>query len=195
MHTMSKPRIPPVTQSEWNDAVLDIFEFMGGPEARTKGSPFNVVTTMAQHPDIAYPHLVFYKALMSKGTLTPQLREVITLRVAWRTQSEYEWVQHVKLGKRVGLTDEHIEAAKVGPAAAVWSELESLAVAAVDQLFANSQIDDATWNGLAKHLNRKQLFDVLFVIGTYVHLCWAFNAMGVQLDASDPTAPNPILTK
>jgi 4-carboxymuconolactone decarboxylase len=148
---------------------------------------------MAQHPDIAYPHLVFYKALMSRGTLTPQLREVATLRVAWRLQSEYEWIQHVKLGKRVGLTDAHIEAAKVGPEASVWTELERLTVRAVDQLATQAQIDDVTWNGLAQHLNRKQLFELLFIIGTYTTLCWAFNAMGVQLDASDPTAPNPVM--
>jgi 4-carboxymuconolactone decarboxylase len=184
MITLPTSRIPPITAAEWTEATRDVFEVMGGAEAREKGSPYNVVLTLAQHPELALPHLQFYKVLLSCSTLSMQLRELITLRVAWRTQSEYEWIQHVKLGKRVGLTDEHIESIKIGAELPLWSELERLSIRAVDQLFVQSQIDDATWNGLAQHMNKKELIELLFIIGTYTTLCWAFNAMGVKLENS-----------
>lgn len=185
MITLPTPRIPPVTPAEWTEQIRDVFAVMGGAEAREKGSPYNVVLTLAQHPELALPHLHFYKTLLNCSTLPIQLREIITLRVAWRLQSEYEWVQHVKLGKRVGLTDEHIEAVKAGAEVPIWSELERLSLRAVDQLAVQSQIDDATWNGLAKHMSRKELMELLFIIGTYTMLCWAFNAMGLQLEQNE----------
>ena len=182
MITLPTPRIAPITPAEWTDATRDVFEIMGGAEARLKGSPYNVVLTLAHHPELAIPHLNFYKVMLSCSTLSLPLRELITLRVAWRTQSEYEWIQHVKLGKRVGLTDEHIEAIKIGPESPLWTELERLSIRAVDQLFVQSQIDDATWQGLSQHMNKKELIELLFIIGTYTMLCWAFNAMGVKLE-------------
>jgi len=33
----SRQRIPNITPAEWTDKLLDIFEFMEGPEARVKG--------------------------------------------------------------------------------------------------------------------------------------------------------------
>lgn len=184
MITLPTPRIPPITPAEWSEGAREVFAVMGGPEAREKGSPYNVVLTLAHHPELALPHLHFYKTLLNCSTLTIQLREIVTLRVAWRLQSEYEWVQHVKLGKRVGLTDEQIEAVKLGAELPIWSEIERLSLRAVDQLMSNSQIDDATWNSLAQHMNRKELMELLFIIGTYTTLCWAFSAMGVQLEQS-----------
>ena len=182
MITLPAPRIPPITRDEWTERTRDVFEVMGGTEARENGSPYNVVLTLAHHPELAMPHLIFYKTLLSQSTLSLPLRELITLRVAWRTQSEYEWIQHVKLGKRVGLTDEHIDAIKIGAELPLWSDIERLSIRAVDQLFVQSQIDDATWDALAKHMTRKELIELLFIIGTYTTLCWAFTAMGVKLE-------------
>jgi alkylhydroperoxidase family enzyme len=185
MITLPAPRIPPITSTEWTEQTRDVFEYMGGAEAREKGSPYNVILTLAHHPELALPHLVFYKAL-NNSTLPIQVRELVTLRIAWRTQSEYEWTQHVKIGKRAGLSDEHIEAIKTGAELPLWTQLERLAIRAVDQLFVQSQIDDETWNGLAKFVSRKELIELLFIIGTYTTLCWAFNAMGVKLEPSAP---------
>jgi hypothetical protein len=52
----------------------------------------------------------------------------------------------------------------------------------VDQLATQSQVDDATWNSLSKHLNRREMMELLFIVGTYTLLCYVFNAMGVQLE-------------
>jgi len=180
--TPTTPRIPPVPQAEWTPEMRDFFAIMEGPEARENGSKFNVVLTLAHHAQMAAPFMNYYKLLSNSSTLSLRLREIVTLRVAWRLQSEYEWTQHVAFGKGVGLGDEHIEAIKQGAEVALWSDLERDAIRAVDQLGIRSQIDDATWNGLGQHLNRKEMMELLFIIGTYTLLCYAFNAMGVQLE-------------
>lgn len=179
---LASPRVPPVPPAEWTPEMRDFFAIMEGPEARDKGSKFNVVLTLAHHPQMASAFMSYYKVLMANSTLSLRLREIVTLRVAWRQHSDYEWTQHVAMGKSAGLTDEHIEAIKQGADGNLWSDLERDALRAVDQLATAAQIDDATWNGLSKHLDRRQIIELLFVIGTYTLLCYAFNAMGVQLE-------------
>ncbi|HEY5760212.1 MAG TPA: carboxymuconolactone decarboxylase family protein [Steroidobacter sp.] len=180
--TLTLPRIPPLPRDQWTDAARDLFAIMEGPEAREHGSKFNVVLTLAHHPQLASAFMGYYKTLLEQSTVPLRLRELVTLRVALLQKSEYEWTQHVVISKQVGFGDEHIEAIRQGPTASLWSDLESAALQAVDQLATSANIDDATWSALGRHLNAKEQIELLFVIGTYTLLCWAFNAMGVPLE-------------
>jgi 4-carboxymuconolactone decarboxylase len=178
------PRIPPLPPPEWTDEVRDFFAIIEGPDARKTGSKFNIILTFAHHPLMAGAFNNYYKTFLSNSTLSLRLREVITLRVAWRHRSDYEWTQHVAIGKTAGLTDEHIEAAKLGAEAPVWSDLERQVLRAVDELGTHSRIEDATWAALSTHLNRKQIMELPFIVGSYTLLCYAVNSMGVQLEAA-----------
>jgi len=188
LRTLPIPRIPPVARTEWTDEVRDVFAIMEGPAARDNGSKYNVMQVMANHPPLASSFLTYYKFLLAHSTLTVRVVEIVTLRVAWRQQSEYEWTQHVAIAKGIGLGEADIEAIRQGTGPATWSELERLAASAVDQLIDRQQIDDKTWDALASHLSRKEIMELLFIIGTYTMLCWAFSAMGVQLEQSGSTA-------
>jgi alkylhydroperoxidase family enzyme len=110
------------------------------------------------------------------------LRELMILRVAWRTRSEYEWAQHVKLGEHCGVTPEDVEALANDANRDRWGPLERDLLAATDQLLDRARIDDETWQRLAARLDERQLVEVVFVVGTYTCLAMAFNSFGVALD-------------
>lgn len=184
--TMTTPRIPPLPPAQWTSGAREVFAIMEGPAARENGSRFNAVLTLANHPELATAFLNYYKTLMATSTLPMRLREIVTLRIAWRLQSVYEWVQHVEIAKQFGIDAEHVAAVKEGAAdSPLWSSVERAALCAVDQLGMHSQIDDSVWNNLSRLLNQRQLMELLFIIGTYAQLCWVFNAMGVQLEHDD----------
>ena len=63
------------------------------------------------------------------------------LRVAWRTRSEYEWVQHVRMAARCGITAAEVEAIGQGADAGAWSELEADVLTATDQLLDQYRLD------------------------------------------------------
>jgi alkylhydroperoxidase family enzyme len=146
-----------------------------------------------RHPALAGPFLAYNAVLLNAPTIEPRWRELLVLRVAWRTKSTYEWAQHVRLSQRVGITAEQIEAIGTGPDAGVWSELEAALLTAADQLLEHYSIDDPTWAALAEHLDERQLVEVTFVVGTYACLAMAFNSFGLALDpelaASAPPLP------
>jgi alkylhydroperoxidase family enzyme len=150
----------------------------------------NVLGTLLRHPRLAGPFLAYNNVLLTQPTLEPRLRELLVLRVSWLARSRYEWAQHVRLSARFGITTAQLTAIASGPESTEWSELESLALRATDQLVGGYRIDDETWAALADHLDTQQLVELVFVIGTYTGLAMAFNSFCLQLepDLQDLTA-------
>jgi alkylhydroperoxidase family enzyme len=194
----SGPRITPLPKDEWGeDAVAALRRAFGdrgadrllsdGPDAPRMP---NVLSTLMRHPKLVGPLLVYNAVLLNAPTVEPRLRELMILRVAWRTRSPYEWAQHVRLAQSsCGITAEEVEAITQGAGAGVWSPLEADALAATDQLLDHYRIDDATWTRLADQLDERQLMEVALVVGTYTCLAMAFNSFGIELDPDlDPGA-------
>ena len=113
--------------------------------------------------------LVFANHVLSKSSLPPRDREIVILRIGWNCQSEYEWGQHVAIGKQAGISDDEIVRLTLRFSAqeSGWSENERLLIDATDELKAFSKISDRTWAGLLKHYSKEQLMDVVFAVGQY----------------------------
>jgi 4-carboxymuconolactone decarboxylase len=188
----SSPRLAPLAREDCGDDVRAALgnafgnetatRFLGsGPDALSMP---NVLATLMHHPALAGPFLTYNNVLLRTPVLEPRLRELMVLRVAWRTRAGYEWAQHVRLAARVGITPDEIDAVTrdVGADAISWSPLEADLLAATDQLIDSYRIDDDTWGRLAKQLDEAQLVELVFVVGTYTGLAMAFNSFGLQLD-------------
>jgi alkylhydroperoxidase family enzyme len=173
-------RLPPVPPEQWDEEMETALRTgLGGiPPAPVP----NVIGTLVHHPRLAGAFLAYNSVLLFGPTLDRRLRELMILRVAWRTGATYEWLQHVRLAQRYGVTDDEIVAVGTAAAAEVWGELESDLLSATDQLIDGYSIDDATWARLASHLDERQLVEAVFVVGTYTCLAMAFNSFGLELD-------------
>jgi 4-carboxymuconolactone decarboxylase len=175
-------RIPPSVPSEWSDEMREFFAERDRTGAQPALSKLNVSLTLAHHPELALPYLNFGMHILNGSTLSPRVREIATLRTAWLYRSEYQWDKHAQAAQRIGMTAEEVEAIKAGAGAPAWSKFERDLLRAVDQLRNDTAIDDETWNGLAEHLDRRQLLDFLFTVGSYAMLAMVLNAVRVQLE-------------
>ena len=63
---------------------------------------------MARTPASFKELLDFAFTILFSAEFDPRKREIAVLRVAHVTNSNYEWVQHVKVAKQTGLTDDEI---------------------------------------------------------------------------------------
>ena len=195
------PRIPPLPTDEWNEDAFSALRAAFGDDAADRllaSGPDaarvpNVLTTLMRYPKLAGPLLVYNAVLLNQPVLEPRWRELMVLRVAWRTRSTYEWVQHVRIARGCGITQEQIEAIGLGADADVWSPLEVDLLAATDQLIDRYRIDDETWARLAERLDEQQLMEVAFVVGTYTCLAMAFNTFGIEVDPDLDTSTTPAL--
>jgi alkylhydroperoxidase family enzyme len=171
--------VPPLPADQWDDAVDRALAVMLPKERRTPENASNILGTFVNHPDLTKEFLKFNVHLLFNSTLPPRLRELAILRVAHRTDSKYEWVQHVKMGRSVGLTDDDIAGLQSGEAADAF---DRIVLAAVDELLATYELSDATWSALGERFDKRQRMDFVFTIGCYVTVSMALKTFGVELE-------------
>lgn len=172
-------RLPPLPADQWDDAVQQALAVMLPEERRNPESASNILSTFVRHPDLTKAFLRFNVHLLYRSTLPPRLRELAILRVAHRTDSKYEWAQHVKIGLREGLTEKEIVGVQRGNAA---DGFDRTVVAGVDELLDKFELSDATWSALSERFDDRQRMDFVFTVGCYVTVAMALNTFGVELE-------------
>jgi 4-carboxymuconolactone decarboxylase len=174
---LTKPRIDPVQKEAWTSEQKLFLEPL-----EQAGRLYNVFKTMANHPSLSREWMNFATYILRRNSLSPRDRELLILRIGWLCNAEYEWAQHIRLGKKAGLTDYDIRRITEGPTAAGLADHDRLLLLAVDELRDDAMISDATWTQLAKDYSRQQMMDVVFTVGQYNLVSMALNSFGVQLD-------------
>jgi alkylhydroperoxidase family enzyme len=188
---LKQPRIAPLPEADWDEETRAMLR-SSGPAGGAR--VLNIFATLAHHPKLLKRWLVFGNHVLAKSSLPPRERELVILRVGWLCRAEYEWGQHVVIGRASGLGEAEIRRIAEGPTAAGWNALDRLLLQAVDELHADAMIDDATWKALAERLSTQQLIDLLFAVGQYTLVSMALNTLGVQLEPGVdgfPSQPGP----
>ncbi len=198
------PRIMPLAREDWSDevkqALTEAFPlaaprfFSTGPDALPVPS---ALTTMLHHPELAGKFLAYNSVLLTSPSLGARIRELVVLRVAYRCQSEYEWLQHAQLATRCGVTGDEIAAISKGISDSSWAPNEMVALTAADELLEDFVIADGSWTALTEYFDTQQCIELIFTVGTYVCLAMAFKSfvlpLDPALDAAAKTHPLPPL--
>ena len=176
-----EPRIPPLPPEEWSGDVKRLLDAVPPGINRRLGDN-NIFPTFARHPDLFRVWLPFGGFLLAAGKLSGRDRELLILRTAVRTESSYEWGQHVRISLEGGIEREAIDRVLEGPDADGWSAHEAALLRAADELHDTSRISDATWKTLAEAYDTDQLMEATMVVGHYHMVAFALNSFGVELD-------------
>jgi 4-carboxymuconolactone decarboxylase len=175
---LKQPRVTPLPEAEWDAPAKEVLGPMKGP-----GPLLNIFGTLGRHPKLLKRWLVFGNHVLAKSTLAPRERELLILRIGWLCRAEYEWGQHVAIGRQTGLTDEEIRRVTHGPEAAGWSPFDATLLRAADELHADAFLSDATWKALSERYDTQQIIDLIFTVGQYNLVSMALNSLGVQREA------------
>jgi 4-carboxymuconolactone decarboxylase len=183
---LSTPRVAPSDSSQWDDETRALLE----ATQSAPGRPIlNIFATLAHYPKLLKRWLVFGNHVLFKSRIAARERELLILRTGWLCRAEYEWGQHVAIGKEAGLTDEEIHAIAIGPDAPSWNALDASLLRAADDLHREQCLSDATWQALSADLDLKQMMDVIFTVGQYTLVSMALNSLGVQREPGVASFP------
>jgi len=192
----SEPRLAPVPFADWDEHARSVLlPHLRRPERYLSGAPDAppipiVLELFAHHLPLSDAWLPFTDMLAgADAKLRPEHRELLVLRVAWRTHSGYEWTQHVRSGRESGLTHAQIDAIGHGPDAELWTPLERTLLSAVDEVIDGFAVGEDTWRALVASFDSAEVLELLFVIGSYVCLAYVLNSIGLQPEL--PTDPDP----
>lgn len=181
----SSPRLAPLPpDAEVDDDIRDLIAGIRG----LTGGATNIFATLARHAGLFRKWLPFAGKLLA-GKLPARDREILILRTGWNCRSEYEWGQHVVIGRNSGLDDAEIERITAGPDASEWSADDRVLLIAADELHGDARLSDATWQALAARYDERQLVEVPMVVGHYHMVAFTLNSLGVQREEGVPGFP------
>lgn len=184
----ASPRLPPRPIGEWDEEARSavtlafgerVFDRWTGPDAAPVPT---VLGALLHHPPLATKWLAFSNVLLATPAVGARHRELMVLRVAWRTRAWCEWVQHVLMAERCDITPADISAIAADSFADGWTSLERDLVTATDELLDDHSVGDATWARLAGALDEQQLVEVVFIVGSYLCLALAFNSFELEME-------------
>ena len=119
---------------------------------------------------------------MPGGKLPREETELVILRVAHNTGSDYEWGQHERMARGPGLATRRSPASARAPRRAGWSERRALLLRAADELHSGDRIGDELWAELARQLDEVRLIELCMLIGHYEMLAMTLNSLDVEPD-------------
>jgi len=185
---MTAPRLPPIPARAWSRAAREAIAILSEEASRMGLDPsddrhvHNLPATQLHHPELMKRYYPFLDFLLREGSLPARSRELAILRVAWLRQAEYEWTQHVLIARSIGLADDEI-ARLTGPFdPRAWKPLDALVVQAAEELIGSARLSDETWNGLASHLDHRQMVELIHVVGNYDMIAMFMNATAMALE-------------
>jgi alkylhydroperoxidase family enzyme len=182
------PRIPPIPENEIPpEAREEMNHLRAGIGLGPLEGPVPVYTAiMMKARELNLAHLELANFLF-RGKLAVRDRELVVLRVGWLCKAPFEWGSHVAIAKRLAhATEEEILRVQKGPSAPGWSDHERALIQAVDELWTDAMISDATWAVLAKTLTEAQLLELPITVGQYLGVAFLQNSVRVPLLADNP---------
>ncbi|MBT4042024.1 MAG: carboxymuconolactone decarboxylase family protein [Rhodospirillaceae bacterium] len=148
--TTIEPRIPMLAEDE----ARAIGKEVGVPSTM---AGLNVFRTISHHPELAGVVAKQLAMLLYRGNkLDERLRELIIMRIGWRTGAMYEWTQHWPVSLRIGLSEEEILAVRDPANATCLGAAELAVLAATDDVLDNGGVGEAAWQACGKHLHTNE---------------------------------------
>lgn len=172
-------RLAPLTDGEMNWFQRRLTRYL---VQRHQVPAHNLFATFLHAPRIFLAWLPFASQLMPYGSLTRRQTELVILRVAWRSRCRYEWVQHVQIGRAVGVSDEDILRVADEPSGIFWTPLEYVLLRAVDDMVETGVLSASTWTALADRLPARLLTETVMLIGHYCMLASVIDSLGVEVE-------------
>jgi alkylhydroperoxidase family enzyme len=167
-------RLRPVSLSEATPEIRKIYQqFFGDRDPVTHpgtatGTPGDYWTTFALVPDVLKMSYESLFALLQPGRiLEPRFRELAILRAGIVGDSKFEYSQHMKVARMVGISEDKLAAIKGWTTSNLFDETERAVMAAADEMVGRNLIEDPTFASLKRHFTDAQIMELVFVIATW----------------------------
>lgn len=171
----ASPRIAPLQPGEEN---FDL-AMVGMERGET---PLNIFATLARNPELMARANRLGGRLLWRSSLPGRAREIMILRTAWRSGSEYEFGQHRVIGIEAGLSEEEVSNLAENEIGAGWTGEESSLIALTDELCATNTVSAQVWAAAMDGRDDRQKIELLLLVGFYRMLAGFLNAAGVALE-------------
>ena len=167
-------RLRQVSLAEASPEIAELYKQFFGHRDPVKepgtatGTPGDYWTTFALVPDILLQARTTLGSMMAPGRKLPALlRELAILRTGIVGDSRFEYSQHLKVARMVGVAEEKLQAIKGWVVSDKFTSVERAVMQATDELVGRNLVEDETFAELKRHLPDEQILELFYVIGLW----------------------------
>ncbi len=191
---MAMGRLKQVSLDEASPEIKELYkQFFGGRDpvknpGTATGTPGDYWTTFALVPDLLFQARNSLMALMQPGRKLPaKLRELAILRTGIVGDSRFEYSQHLKVARMVGVADDKLAAIKTWALSDRFTPSERAVMQVTDEIVGRNLVEDESFAALKLHLDDAQIMELFYVIGLWRMHGMIVRALHLEFDG-DTTA-------
>lgn len=175
------PRITRLTRNEVSGAAVEIYDRY----LKDRGNVPNMFRTLAHRPEIFETIIAHMEAVLNTGTLPKALKELVIVRTSQINQTPYCLASHSAICRRLGWTDEHLNALEDTAKTGTFSESEKAAIHLAEVMTRDAHAyTDADFAGLRNFYSEGEVVELMAAIGLFNY----FNRFN-DLLLMEPTKP------
>lgn len=144
---------------EQNDALkLTIPEHCEGP--------LEIFSILAHHPRILKRFNVLAGGFQ-KGVLSPDIRELVILRVSFLCNAEYIFAEHIPVALAYGISEKQVEFIRRDEFSQQFSKEQKSVIEFVDHLIYHDSMTDDIWEAIPFKSHHPSMIEFVLLIGFY----------------------------
>ncbi|TWO79391.1 hypothetical protein CBW56_15320 [Denitratisoma oestradiolicum] len=151
----------------------------------------NIFRILFQSPRVAKALQGLLYAQLFDSAFDGRLRELVIMRIGWKTNCEYEWVQHWYTAlKAFGCTEQDLLEVRDWQASTHLGAAEKAVLAATDEVISTGTISDETWARCEQNLEGTEArLELVFAIATWHAVSLMLRCIKVPVEADTVSWP------
>ena len=149
----------------------------------------NVYRGLLNSPSATAGFYGLVNVLFFHNKVAARTRELIILRIGWRTGSEYVFCNHVLFSRELGIPDEEILGVRDPQRCHAYSKTDRAVLHLADELHEHAEVRRSTWAVLEKAFARDELVELLLIAGFWRMAAGFVKSAKIPLDAGVPSWP------
>ena len=128
----------------------------------------SVFRVLLRTPQLAKSVAGLLETLLRGEHLDGKLRELVIMRIGWVTGSCYEWTQHWRVARLMGIPEETLLGVRDWQSHTGYGAAERAVLAATDETIEAGAISPETWKACRDHLGGDEaLIELVAAIGNW----------------------------
>ena len=147
--------------------------------------PFHVFRMMANARASFQPILDLARSILLGSEFDARKREIAVLRVAQVTGSEYEWTQHERLGRNLGVTESEVNVIRSEDPVESLDEEGNLLCRVADEISREVRLSDEALAAILERYGVQQATELIVCCSYFNMLSRFLESTRVELEAED----------
>lgn len=183
------PRISRLKRDEVSPPTSTIYDRY----LRDRGNVPNMFRTMAHRPEIFETIIAHMEAVLKTGTLSTALKELVIVRTSQLNRTPYCLASHTTIARRLGWTDEQIDALQNSAASPTFTEAEKVAIHLAEVMTLDAhEYSEANFSRLRSFYSEGEIVELMAAIGLFNYFN-RFNDL-LQMEPTQPATLEELAT-